>query len=50
MVMGSPQCGQLRVAAGCGVGAGGGAAAGVAGLAWRLPRRSQAAPQHFLEQ
>jgi len=49
-VMGSPQCGQPEVATGCGGGLGLGAAAGVAGLAWRPPRRSQAVPQHFLEQ
>ena len=50
MVTGSPQCGQLHVAAGRGAGSGPGGAFGVAGAAWRLPLRSQAAPQHFLEQ
>jgi hypothetical protein len=50
MVTGSPQCGQLQVAAGCGAAAGPDAALGGAGAVWRPPRRSQAAPQHFLEQ
>jgi hypothetical protein len=50
MVTGLPQCGQLHVAVGCGAAVGLGVAFGVAGAAWRPLRRSQAAPQHFLEQ
>ena len=50
IVTGSPQCGQLQVAAGCGLAAGLGVAFGVADGVWRPPRRSQAAPQHFFEQ
>jgi len=49
-VTGWLQCGQLAVVTGWGAGLGLGVAAGVAGLAWRPPRRSQAVPQHFLEQ
>jgi hypothetical protein len=50
MVTCSPQCGQLVVVTGWGAGLGLGVLAGVADLVWRPPRRSQAVPQHFLEQ
>jgi hypothetical protein len=53
MVTGWPQCGQSRVAAGCGLAGAGAGVAGAVVRAWgvrRPPRRSQAVPQHLREQ